>query len=110
TLVRNWRQVPQRRVQAIVVVVLHVLLDTAAQLLIGGEAHAVDDVRLEGVEEGLHVGVVAGSAATGHALAHSPRAEPVAKLVGGVLAPAIAVEDKTAARITTTDRSVEGGS
>jgi len=96
-------------VQAVVVVVLHVRLDTAPQLLIGGEAHAVDDVRLEGVEEGLHVCVVAGGAAAGHALAHSPGAEPVAKLVGGVLAPAIAVEDKTAPGIATTNRGVEGG-
>ena len=42
-----------------VVVVLDVVPDTAAQLRIGGEAHAVNDVGLQGMEERLHVGVVA---------------------------------------------------
>ncbi len=59
------------------VVVREVTSELPIERSVGPEGDAVDDVRLQRMEEGLHVGVVGDLPRSVHALHEAPRGQPV---------------------------------
>ena len=90
------------------VVVLEVAAQRAAERVVGLEGRAVQELRLERVEERLHVGVLAGAVARG-TLLHAQLAQSIAEERSRVLAAPIAVEDESGTDPATANGGIEHG-
>lgn len=96
----NWRPVVECGVRACRVVVADGVAEHRAELRLRGEVAPPDHLGLQRVEEGLHMGVVAGAARAG-ALPHALRRKERAQRLREVLGPAVAVEDEAWRRLAT---------
>lgn len=81
------------------VVVRDIALDVSPQRGLRREAGAVNQLRLERVEEGFHMGILVGPALR-RALAGPDRAEPIAKGGGRIFGAAITMKDPARAGVT----------
>src|SRR5258706_10899759 len=71
------------------------------------EVESMDGVALHRMEERLHVRVVGDLAGSIHALYDAERGQPMAKGIGRVLDPAVAVEDHARVRASMEDGAIE---
>ena len=90
----NRRLVSDRRVQPIVIVVLHIAPQVLSEFGDPGERAAVSAFGFQRVEEGLHVRVLVGGAAARHALGNAAAGELVPHGGPDEFAPAVAVKDQ----------------
>ena len=79
------------------IVITYIAVEREAELPVGREAGAMDQLGFERVKEGLHVGVVARRAHAGGTLANAQGAEAIPEGVRGILTAANAVKDRAGA-------------
>ena len=90
------------------VVVLEVATQCASERVVGLEGRSVQELRLERVEERLHVCVLAGAVERG-ALLYAQLPQAIAEDRPGVLAPAITVEDESRPHAATPHCGIQDG-
>src|SRR6266496_565786 len=93
--------------QALVIVIPHVAPEREAQLTLRREPHAVDQLRLQRMEERLHMRVVARGRPARGALPDAQDPEAIAERPRGILAAAITVEDEAGAWAAAADGRIE---
>ena len=93
--------------QATAVVVRDVPSNGGAERALRREGRSVDEFRLQGVKEGLHVGVVLGPVLRG-ALPHPHGAEPIPKARGHVFTPPIAVKHEPGSGVASAEGGIKG--